>query len=62
MDKTKQSLITDYFAKDEDNKIIKGYNEKTGSWHCLECGTDMGTMNPRQLCYKTYCPLKDFYK
>lgn len=49
----KQTIITDYFKKEE--KIIYGYNEKTDSWHCIECGTDMGPMNPRQLCGKTKC-------
>ena len=34
---------------------IYGYNYKTDSWHCLECGIDMGRCNPRQLCGKTYC-------
>lgn len=23
---------------------------------CVNCGQDMGVDNPRQLCYKTYCP------
>lgn len=23
---------------------------------CTVCGVDMGSMNPRQYCYKTYCP------
>jgi hypothetical protein len=54
MDK-QQRLITDYFTKIE--KVIYGYNEKTKSWHCIECGTDMGPMNPRQLCAKTHCLL-----
>lgn len=49
--KTTQTLITEYF---EPVKVF-GYNEKTGSWHCLQCGTDMGPQNPRQLCGKTYC-------
>jgi len=31
-----------------------GYNDKTGNWHCLECGDNMGD-NPRQLCGKGYC-------
>ncbi len=35
--------------------IIRGYNPETGSWHCTECGIDMGFCNPRQLCKKTYC-------
>ena len=48
-----QSKITDYFSKKR--KKIYGYNTETGSWHCLECGDDMGSMNPRQLCNKTYC-------
>jgi len=26
---------------------------------CLECGTDMGRSNPRQLCGKSYCLLKE---
>jgi len=52
-----QKLITDYFKKEEKEtpKIVYGYNEKTGSWHCLECGDDMGPTNPRQLCGKSYC-------
>ncbi len=39
---------------DNINKIY-GFNPETGSWHCLECGIDMGQTNPRQLCKKTYC-------
>ena len=50
----KQSLITNYYKK----KVVKvyGYNDKTGSFHCLSCGIDMGPQNPRQLCSKYYCP------
>lgn len=62
----KQKLITDYFKYNISNinigsysknnkEIIRGYNEKTGSWHCTICGIDMGLCNPRQLCRKTYC-------
>jgi hypothetical protein len=39
----------------ESVQIIKGYNMLTDSWHCLECGIDMGRHNPRQLCGKIYC-------
>jgi hypothetical protein len=24
--------------------------------YCISCGVDMGAMNPRQYCCKTYCP------
>lgn len=34
---------------------IHGYNFQTESWHCLECGEDMGPNNPRQLCGKYFC-------
>lgn len=34
---------------------VYGYNSETGSWHCIECGEDMGIHNPRQLCGKTFC-------
>jgi hypothetical protein len=54
----KQRKITEFFKKKEN--IIKGYNEKTGSWHCIDCGVDMGPSNSRQLCFKTYC-LLNFY-
>ena len=50
--KTKQTLITDYFKP----KKVYGYNHKTESWHCLQCGVDMGPQNSRQLCGKYYCP------
>lgn len=33
---------------------IYGYNNKTGNWHCLDCGENMGD-NARQLCGKDYC-------
>ena len=49
-----QKFITDYFKKIKKDKIF-GYNPKTNSWHCLECGVNMGNNNPRQLCGKTYC-------
>jgi hypothetical protein len=34
---------------------VYGYNSETDSWHCIECGIDMGPNNPRQLCGKTFC-------
>ena len=37
------------------NEKIYGYNSNTNSWHCVNCGIDMGPQNPRQLCGKTYC-------
>ena len=49
----KQKLITDYFYPLKYQ--IFGHNLKTDSWHCLKCGIDMGTMNPRQLCGKWMC-------
>jgi hypothetical protein len=62
----KQTLIIDYFVKKRKNndnsellngkkKRICGYNSETESWHCLDCGIDMGQGNPRQLCGKYYC-------
>lgn len=50
---TIQRKITDYFPK----KVTKiyGYNPTTNSWHCMECGVDMGSSNSRQLCGKSIC-------
>jgi hypothetical protein len=63
-----QTFMTDYFFNkkiikslknnikiNKTNIIIGGYNSNTNSWHCIECGIDMGLCNPRQLCKKTYC-------
>ncbi len=59
-----QKKLTDYYSLTNDNKEqskkviitnVFGYNDKTDSWHCLECGDDMGPTNPRQLCGKSYC-------
>ena len=61
----KQKLITDYFKKSNQKLKVYGYNEITNSWHCLNCGIDMGPHNPRQLCGKWYCyydDLSTFYK
>lgn len=70
----RQTLITDHFKTSERSEPVKssrepakssntvelvyGYNEKTNSWHCLECGDDMGPTNPRQLCGKYFCRSK----
>ena len=29
--------------------------------YCVFCKADLGSQNPRQLCYKTYCPFEDEY-
>lgn len=63
----KQKLITEYFKENKKRKItsndvIKGYNPETDSWHCTECGIDMGKCNPRQLCGKYYCCEKNYYE
>ena len=64
-----QSLITDFVeikdigkcVSEQKNKtLVYGFNPQTDSWHCLECGEDMGKTNPRQLCGKTYCYNKYF--
>lgn len=54
---TKQTVITDYFPKKDQSQQVKvyGYNNVTNSWHCIECGVDMGPNNPRQVCGKYQC-------
>ena len=52
-DKDSIDLVID-LKYENDHKNSYGYNEKTGNWHCLECGENMGN-NPRQLCGKSYC-------
>lgn len=49
----KQTLISDYFKPKP--KTIRGFNDLTGNYHCLECGDNMGPNNARQLCGKYYC-------
>jgi hypothetical protein len=52
----KQKFITDYFMTEKIKKDkVYGYNSITKSWHCLNCGIDMGYDNSRQLCGKIYC-------
>ena len=46
----KSNIIEDY-----DNYIYDGFS---GINLCTECGRDMGDINGRQLCRKTYCELK----
>jgi hypothetical protein len=36
-------------------KNSHGYDHINDTWRCVECGIDMGKINPRQLCNKTYC-------
>ena len=64
-----QSLMTDFVeiininesVSEQKNKpLVYGYNPETDSWHCLECGEDIGKNNPRQLCGKIYCRYKYF--
>jgi hypothetical protein len=51
--KMKQTIITNYFKKII--KKIYGYDSENNNWHCIECGTNMGPNNPRQLCGKFIC-------
>lgn len=51
-----KKLLTLILYKVDNTKKVYGYNCKTGSWHCMVCGTDMGIENSRQYCNKTYCP------
>jgi hypothetical protein len=56
----KQTKIYDYYSKviplnNNKEKKVYGYNKETHSWHCINCGIDMGHNNSRQLCGKTYC-------
>jgi len=37
------------------NKLQKEYENSSYKNLCIECGTDLGYMNPRQLCGKTFC-------
>lgn len=50
----KNSYDTVIDVKESVKERLYGYDEKTGNWHCLECGDNMGD-NPRQLCGKSYC-------
>lgn len=34
---------------------ISGWDEENETWRCVECGTDMGPNNPRQVCGKVVC-------
>ncbi len=36
-------------------QIQKEYEESEMKNLCVECGVDMGYMNPRQYCGKTFC-------
>ena len=47
--------INKSMLEQKNKPLVYGYNSETGSWHCLECGEDMGKTNPRQLCGKIYC-------
>ena len=46
--------VDDEIARDL--KKLKEYGAfYDDTWHCLECGVDMGSCNPRQLCGKNQC-------
>lgn len=51
----KQTRITKYFSPIYTEKKIIHVKDDKIEWKCLECGIDMGDMNPRQLCGKTKC-------
>jgi|UniRef100_A0A6C0BJT3 hypothetical protein len=45
-----QKLITN--PRGSMKKYMSAFDEMN---RCIECGVDLGLMNPRQLCGKTYC-------
>jgi len=57
MNQTKMTDFYKYKMSDKRilNKKVYGYNKETDSWHCIQCGIDMGSGNPRQLCGKWIC-------
>jgi len=55
--KSIQTLITSFFKKK-----IYGYDFLEGTWHCCECGIDMGKNNPRQYCGKYECDNRRYLK
>ena len=46
----------------QEDRIAADLKQMMSNWvsnsinRCLGCGMDMGECNPRQYCYKTYCP------
>lgn len=51
----RQTLITEYFFPKTSRGSCVGVDFANFTWICLECGIDMGEMNPRQLCGKICC-------
>jgi hypothetical protein len=68
--RTKQKLITDYTIKTPRTIYISKMHifhdkilyklDKTWINRCLICKRDLGDMNPRQYCEKTFCAYEDF--
>ena len=48
--KSIQTVITTFFKKK-----IYGFDPLNNTWHCCECGVDMGSCTPRQMCGKYKC-------
>ena len=60
--KKKNMSVCGYHKKfnNYENVINEYYSDVNNMMNpCIECGTDMGYMNPRQLCGKTYCYMTD---
>ena len=59
----KQTKITEFYKKNVASitRVTRGQHPVTKSWHCIECGEDMGINNPRQLCGTYKCFKSGFY-
>jgi hypothetical protein len=57
-----QTLITQYFKVETTliPTVNKDYNPMIDGWKCVSCGANMGPNNPRQYCYKSYCPFERY--
>ena len=56
-DLDKLSINSNMLCETESSVMTVAYEELDDDLNrCIICGIDMGTMNPRQYCNKTYCP------
>ena len=53
---TKENCI--YNPKEENTTPTENASKCLANY-CVGCGVNMGDCNPRQYCYKTYCPFEE---
>jgi hypothetical protein len=53
--KTQEPSVKEEEVHEQQEEVQEKLSYSRDTYYCIKCGVDMGIINPRQYCKKTYC-------